>query len=87
MGIYENRTLFGGPYNKDPTILGTIFGSPIFGDSQIPTVWFLVGNRVALRATRVGCTILGSPIFGNSQMGVDQNYGPLLETWAIRYIL
>ena len=29
-------TLFGGdPYNKDPTVWGTIFGSPIFGNSQI----------------------------------------------------
>ena len=27
-------TRFGGPYNKDPTIEGTIFGSPIFGNSQ-----------------------------------------------------
>ena len=25
----------GGPYNKDPTIEGTIFGSPIFGNSHI----------------------------------------------------
>ena len=25
--------LFAGPYNKDPTIKGTIFGSPIFGNS------------------------------------------------------
>ena len=29
-------TLFGGPYNnKDPTIWGTILGSPIFGNSQV----------------------------------------------------
>ena len=28
-------TLFGGPYNKDPTILGTILGSPIFGNSHM----------------------------------------------------
>ena len=28
-------TLFGGPYSKDPTISGTILGSPIFGNSQI----------------------------------------------------
>ena len=26
---------FGGPYNKDPTIEGTIVGSPIFGKSHI----------------------------------------------------
>ena len=25
-------TLFWGPYNKDPTIKGTTFGSPIFGN-------------------------------------------------------
>ena len=32
-GVSENRgTLFGGPYNKDPTIWGTILGSPIFGN-------------------------------------------------------
>ena len=28
-------TLFRGPYNKDPTIEGTILGSPIFGNSHI----------------------------------------------------
>ena len=28
----------GGPYNKDPTIWGTILGSPIFGNSHI-AVW------------------------------------------------
>ena len=28
-------TLFGGPYNKDPTIWGTILGSPIFGNPQL----------------------------------------------------
>ena len=27
-------TLFWGPYNKDPTISGTILGSPIFGNSH-----------------------------------------------------
>ena len=27
--------LFWGPYNKDPTISGTILGSPIFGNSHI----------------------------------------------------
>ena len=36
MGVSENRgTLFWGPYNKDPTISGTILGSPIFGNSHI----------------------------------------------------
>ena len=28
-------TLFWGPYNKDPTIQGTISGSPIFGNSLL----------------------------------------------------
>ena len=28
-------TLFWGPYNKDPTIWGTILGSPIFGNPHI----------------------------------------------------
>ena len=28
-------TLIWGPYNKDPTIVGTISGSPIFGNSHI----------------------------------------------------
>ena len=28
-------TLFWGPYNKDPTIEGTILGSPIFGNPNI----------------------------------------------------
>ena len=28
-------TLFWGPYNKDPTIQGTVLGSPIFGNPQM----------------------------------------------------
>ena len=28
-------TVFWGPYNKDPTIQGTILGSPIFGNSHL----------------------------------------------------
>ena len=36
MGVSEIRdTLFWGPDNKDPTIQGTILGSPIFGNSHI----------------------------------------------------
>ena len=36
MGVSENRGyLILGPYNKDPTIYGTILGSPIFGNSHI----------------------------------------------------
>ena len=27
----------GGPYNKDPAIWGTIWGSPIFGNSHVAT--------------------------------------------------
>ena len=35
MGVSENRgTLFWGPSNKDPTIWGTMLGSPIFGNSH-----------------------------------------------------
>ena len=36
MGVSEKKGyLICGPYNKDPTIWGTIEGSPIFGNSQI----------------------------------------------------
>ena len=36
MGLSENSgTLFWGPYNKDPTIKGTILGPPIFGNPHI----------------------------------------------------
>ena len=36
MGVSENwGTLFWGLYNKDPTIWGTILGSPIFGNSHM----------------------------------------------------
>ena len=36
MGLSENwGTLFGGPYNKDPTIEGTILGSPIIGNPHM----------------------------------------------------
>ena len=36
MGVSEIRdTLFWGPDNKDPTIQGTILGSPIFANSHI----------------------------------------------------
>ena len=32
----KNRgPLFWGPYNKDPTISGTIFGSPVLGNSHV----------------------------------------------------
>ena len=44
MGVSEKggRTLFWGPYNKNLTIWGTIFGSPIFGNSHL--FWGL-GNK------------------------------------------
>ena len=29
---------FGGPYSKDPTISGTVLGSPIFGNSHMGLV-------------------------------------------------
>ena len=36
LGVSENKgTLFWGPYNKDPTIWGTILGSPVFGKSHL----------------------------------------------------
>ena len=33
-------TLFEGPYNEDATIWGTILGSPIFGNSQMPRIFW-----------------------------------------------
>ena len=63
MGVSENRgTLFWGSYNKDPTISGTISGSPIFGNSPFPEtvqshcvrLWSLVLRPVkSLNTTRV----------------------------------
>ena len=49
MGVSENGgTLFGGPYNKDPTIWGPTFASPIFGNSHIITLqfWKLVPKTI-----------------------------------------
>ena len=41
MGVSANwGTLLWGPYNKDPTIEGTILGCPIFGNSHITTGFF-----------------------------------------------
>ena len=35
VGVSKNRaTSFWGPYHRDPTIWGTILGSPIFGNSH-----------------------------------------------------
>ena len=41
-------TLFWGPYNKDPTIWGTILGSPTFGNSHISGL-----KGLGLRVSRV----------------------------------
>ena len=39
-GVSQNRgTLFGGPYNKDYSILGSMLGSPCFG--KLPSIIFL----------------------------------------------
>ena len=37
MGLSKNKGYLnlGGPYNKDPTIKGTILGSPIFGNPHM----------------------------------------------------
>ena len=36
VGVSHNKgTLNWGPYHKDPTIWGTIFGTPIFGSPQV----------------------------------------------------
>ena len=36
MGVSENKGyLISGPYNKDPTIWGTILGSPSFGNPHV----------------------------------------------------
>ena len=36
MGVSESKgTFFWGPYNKDPTIQGTISGAPIFGNPHL----------------------------------------------------
>ena len=37
-------TLFWGPYNKDPTISGSILGSPIFGNPPYAAVAFCFRN-------------------------------------------
>ena len=39
-------TLFGGPYSKDPTIQGTILGSPVFGNSHIVFSNLELGSNV-----------------------------------------
>ena len=40
MGVSENLgTLYWGPYNKDPTIWGTILGPPIFGNSHMGLIY------------------------------------------------
>ena len=44
-------TLFWGPYNKDPTIEGTIFGSPIFGTPMLFKGCVAKGSPRKLKAT------------------------------------
>ena len=49
-------SLFWGPYNGDPTIWGTILGSPLFGNSHMPawlaTIAFIhSGFLVAVRSS------------------------------------
>ena len=49
MGVSQNRgvTVFEGPDNKDPTIWGTILGSPIFGSPHInPALPYAIIPRV-----------------------------------------
>ena len=64
MGVFENTgTLFRCPCNKDPTIQGTILGSPIFGNLQIPspdtatgrtlTPWEQAPQRQALTSHKI----------------------------------
>ena len=39
-GLSKLGSLFwGGTYNKDPSILGAILGSPIFGNSHMTRYW------------------------------------------------
>ena len=40
--------MFRGPYTKDPTISGTILGSPIFGNLHLMTVSDIAPARWAL---------------------------------------
>ena len=56
MGLSKkNRgTLFGGPYNKDPTIKGTILGSLIFGN---PHMRGLIGCLLGF--TGLGLRVVG----------------------------
>ena len=52
----KNRgTLFWGPYNRDPTIYRTIviFGSPIFGNSQVYTCCSGPGSYACLASQAV----------------------------------
>ena len=34
-GLQRLRTLFGGPYNKDHSMLRSILGPPVFGNSHV----------------------------------------------------
>ena len=41
-------SLFWGPYNRDPTIWGTILGSPLFGNSHIYSTGQSVGEQAPM---------------------------------------
>ena len=64
VGVSENSgTLFWGPYNKDPTIQGTILGSPIFGNSHVEFgVWGLIRARKHQLLARTQDCIYLSPV-------------------------
>ena len=52
MGVSHNKgTLNWGPYNKDPTIWGTILGSPIFGNPHMK-------SHPGVRASALGLSVV-----------------------------
>ena len=54
-------TLFWGPYNEDPTMYGTILGSPIFGNPQTcPNTGALIG-RIRFWGVHCTTTVLRNP--------------------------
>ena len=48
LGLSENwgYLVWGGPYNKDPTIQGTILGSPIFGNPHLSMMYWSCADLV-----------------------------------------
>ena len=53
---------FGGPYNKDPTILGTILGSPIFGNSHMTVDVMTMISLPSLRKFVLSLSLLLVPL-------------------------